>query len=66
MLCRSLDDRDHYVATEGLFYGTFEAAPIGGIPHRYEYKDDAAPHLLKQADGIDTLVAGCFLSELGI
>ena len=66
MFGRSLDVRDRYVVTEGLFYGTFEVAPIGDIPHRYGCKDDAEHHPLKQADGIDTLVAGCSLSELDI
>ena len=35
------------VAIEEFFYGTFEVAPVGGIPHRYVYKDDAEPHPLK-------------------
>ena len=47
MFGRYLGVRDHCVVTEGLFYGTFEVAPIGGIPHRYECKGDAEPHPLK-------------------
>ena len=47
MFCRSLDDRDRYVTTEEPFYGTFEVAPVGGIPHHYGCKDDAEPYPLK-------------------
>ena len=47
MFCRSPDVRDRCVVTEGLFNGTFEVAPAGGIPHRYGCKDDAEPHPLK-------------------
>ena len=47
MFSRSLGVRDRYVAIEEFFYGTFEVAPVGGIPHRYGCKDDAEPHPLK-------------------
>ena len=33
--------------TEESFYGTFEVAPVGGIPYRYGCKDDAELHPLK-------------------
>ena len=47
MFDRSLDVRDRYVVTEGLFNGTFEVAPVGGIPRHCGCKDDAEPHPLK-------------------
>ena len=47
MFCLFLDDQDHYVMTEEFFYGTFEVAPVGNIPHHYGCKGDVEPHPLK-------------------
>ena len=47
MFGQSLDVRDRYEVTEEFFYGTFEVAPVGGIPHCYCCKDDVEPHPLK-------------------
>ena len=47
MFGRSLGVRDRYVAIEEFFNGTFEVAPVGGIPHCYGCKDNAEPHPLK-------------------